>query len=232
MYAPNAFIAPTNRSARHAGLLLVCLLHAALLMALLHRWPERHRQFNDPTNVLTFIVTPDAAPPAKAPRPSPVAKAPAARPSAAPARIAEPPRSTASADPTPPSITFPADSAMSPAPPAAEAPPVAAAVAPSAPEPTQAVTPPSFNVTYLDNPPPPYPPIARRNGEQGRVLLRVHVTSAGTPDAVEVRTSSGSLRLDNAALETVRQWRFVPARRGDETVAAWVLVPISFTLAG
>ncbi len=63
------------------------------------------------------------------------------------------------------------------------------------------------------------------------MLLRVHVTPAGTPDAVEVRTSSGSLRLDNAALEAVRRWRFVPARQGEATVAAWVLVPISFTLS-
>ncbi len=55
-------------------------------------------------------------------------------------------------------------------------------------------------------------------------------TAAGRAETVDVRTSSGSPRLDNAALETVRRWRFVPARQGDHAVAAWVLVPINFTL--
>jgi protein TonB len=37
-------------------------------------------------------------------------------------------------------------------------------------------------------------------------------------------------RLDDSALATVRRWKFVPARLGHEAVAAWVLVPIAFTL--
>jgi protein TonB len=47
---------------------------------------------------------------------------------------------------------------------------------------------------------------------------------------VQLKASSGSQRLDTAALETVRQWKFVPARRGDTPVEAWVLVPITFSL--
>ena len=62
------------------------------------------------------------------------------------------------------------------------------------------------------------------------MLLRVLVNAAGGADTVEVRTSSGSPRLDHAALDTVKRWRFVPARQGDAAVAAWVLVPINFTL--
>ena len=34
----------------------------------------------------------------------------------------------------------------------------------------------------------------------------------------------------DAAAATVRQWRFVPARRGDEPISATVLVPIVFRL--
>jgi len=45
-----------------------------------------------------------------------------------------------------------------------------------------------------------------------------------------LKSSSGSNRLDDTAVETVRHWRFVPARQGEEPVAAWVLVPITFTL--
>jgi protein TonB len=38
------------------------------------------------------------------------------------------------------------------------------------------------------------------------------------------------MRLDEAALVTVKKWRFVPARRGGEAVSAWVVVPIAFSL--
>jgi protein TonB len=92
------------------------------------------------------------------------------------------------------------------------------------------IVPPNFNAAYLDNPAPVYPPLSRRSGEQGRVVLRVLVTPNGAAEAVELRTSSGSARLDQAAVETVKRWRFVAARQGDQTIAAWVLVPITFSL--
>jgi protein TonB len=56
------------------------------------------------------------------------------------------------------------------------------------------------------------------------------VGADGLPRHIEIRTSSGSGRLDEAALEAVRRWKFVPARRGDEAVEAWVLVPVAFSL--
>ena len=67
-------------------------------------------------------------------------------------------------------------------------------------------------------------------GEEGRVILRVLVTPQGAAETLEVKTSSGSPRLDAAAVNTVRNWRFVPARRGEATVQSWVLVPIVFKL--
>jgi protein TonB len=67
-------------------------------------------------------------------------------------------------------------------------------------------------------------------GEQGKVLLRVHVDEQGMPTSVVVRTSSGFERLDNVALETVRRWKFVPAKRGNDPVSAFVIVPIVFNL--
>jgi protein TonB len=98
--------------------------------------------------------------------------------------------------------------------------------------PPEPITPPIFNADYLDNPPPPYPMSARRSGQQGRVVLRVLVTPAGTAEEVEVRDSSGHVRLDEAARDTVRHWRFVPAKRGAQPIPAWVLIPISFRLKG
>lgn len=120
-----------------------------------------------------------------------------------------------------PPIEMPAPVAVAPAP--------APVAAPPAPPPPP-LTPPSFNAAYLNNPAPSYPALSRRIGEEGRVLLRVHVSEQGLATQVQLRTSSKHPRLDEAALEAVRRWRFVPARRGDQPVAAWVLVPISFSL--
>ncbi len=97
-------------------------------------------------------------------------------------------------------------------------------VAPVAP------TAPRFSASYLQNPAPRYPLAARRAGEQGTVTLKVRVTSGGLPERVEVEKTSGSSRLDAAALDAVRQWRFVPARRGATPVESWVLVPVVFRL--
>lgn len=106
------------------------------------------------------------------------------------------------------------------APALANAPPMAAAI------PTQ----PRFDASYLDNPAPTYPGLSRRLREEGQVLLRIFVSADGLPDKIELRQSSGFLRLDSAAQEIVQRWRFIPARLGDERVSAWVLVPISFSL--
>ncbi len=44
--------------------------------------------------------------------------------------------------------------------------------------------------------------------------------------------SSGYARLDEAAQDAVRQWRFVPAKSGEQLVDSWVLVPVQFSLRG
>lgn len=89
---------------------------------------------------------------------------------------------------------------------------------------------PSFDAAYLENPAPRYPAAALRLRESGRVLLSVMVSANGQPERVELARSSGSPRLDQAALETVRRWRFVPARQGERAVAAQVTVPLVFRL--
>jgi periplasmic protein TonB len=87
-----------------------------------------------------------------------------------------------------------------------------------------------FDVDYLNNPKPVYPALSRRLREEGVVVLKVHVRSDGTVAAAMVDKRSGSARLDEAALAAVKQWNFVPARRGAEPVDSWVLVPIEFEL--
>lgn len=87
-----------------------------------------------------------------------------------------------------------------------------------------------FDANYLNNPAPPYPALSRRLGEEGKVILRVSVNPQGAADSVDIKTSSGSPRLDEAAQKTVRNWKFIPARRGDTAVQSWALVPVIFKL--
>lgn len=92
------------------------------------------------------------------------------------------------------------------------------------------IEPPKFGAAYLHNPAPTYPPLSRRLGEEGRALLRVLVAENGTAQTVNLETSSGSSRLDQAAIAAVKRWEFVPAKRDRQNISAYVLVPIKFSL--
>lgn len=71
---------------------------------------------------------------------------------------------------------------------------------------------------------PVYPLLARRRGEQGKVLLRVSLSDTGTVKTILVEESSGYDTLDKAALQAVGQWRFSPK------APPVVLVPVAFRL--
>ncbi|NOU21270.1 MAG: energy transducer TonB [Methyloglobulus sp.] len=85
-------------------------------------------------------------------------------------------------------------------------------------------------VAYLNNPKPNYPGIARSRHWEGTVLLRVYVTPDGHCGNLNVAHSSGHDVLDESAISAVRNWRFVPGKRGDTPIASWVTVPIQFNL--
>lgn len=197
-------------------LAIVLAAHGAVLLGL--TFPAT-RSFAPAQALQVALVAPPAVVPAPA-RPAEAHPAPAPR------------RATPKQEPTPvPAAPLPSEApaleaASSPAPAAA----AAAQAAPAATPPAAALQPPRFDAAYLNNPKPPYPPLARRLGEEGQATLRVLVTPEGRPERVELAESAGSPRLDEAALEAVRHWRFVPARQGDIAVAAWVRVPIAFRL--
>lgn len=100
------------------------------------------------------------------------------------------------------------------------------------PRPEPKIEPPRFGVAYLNNPPPAYPPISRRMGEQGRVILKVLVNANGEAETVDLETGSGSERLDQAAIDVVKKWHFIPAKRNNQPLSAYVLVPVKFSLQG
>ena len=209
---------------RAPGVLIgVIAMHAAILGLILVA-PSTAPPSVLPSPIHVRLIETAAEPPAPAPTPPTPAITPPRPPQ--PVRAPSPPVAVA-----PPTAPQPA---AAPVPALRPAEPVAPPAAPAAPAPPQPAPPPvvqpRFDAAYLDNPTPPYPGVSRRLGEEGEVRLRVRVDPAGIAQQVEIQQGSGYPRLDQAALDTVRQWRFVPARQGDQPVAAWVIVPIQFTL--
>ncbi len=83
---------------------------------------------------------------------------------------------------------------------------------------------------YLSNPAPDYPEIALDRGWEGSVVLRVNVSASGSPISVSVKQGSGRKVLDDAAIRTVKRWKFSPALRGSTPIEGWVDVPIDYRL--
>lgn len=82
----------------------------------------------------------------------------------------------------------------------------------------------------LRNPAPRYPLQARIQGWQGTVFVRALVVPSGRVASLQVRQSSGYPLLDGAALDALREWRFLPARKEGQELAQWVEIPITFKL--
>jgi protein TonB len=90
----------------------------------------------------------------------------------------------------------------------------------------------AFTGPGLSNPRPSYPAKARSKGYQGRVLLVVIVSKIGRAKSVRLKKSSGHAILDQAAIKSVKKWRFRPARKNGVPVPARVIVPVNFRLRG
>jgi periplasmic protein TonB len=85
-------------------------------------------------------------------------------------------------------------------------------------------------VEYVREPVPRYPPQSRRLREQGLVVLRVVIDERGAASSIEIETSSGHARLDDAAREAVLRAAFRPYVEDGEPRRALVLIPIEFAL--
>jgi len=197
------------------GLGVTLGLHALVAVFVLSYEPAR-KALLAAAPIMVDLITPPAAeppkpqPPTELPKPKPVTKQVVQRPVETPILAAP--------------AEAPSPVVVAPQPPA---PPVEV-VAP--PAPPALVTQPIYSADYLNNPKPYYPAMSRRAGEQGKVILRVQVSASGAANEVQVLTSSGFPRLDEAARDAVRRWKFVPAKRGNEPVQVWVHIPIPFIL--
>jgi protein TonB len=212
-------------SPKERRLLLLCVLFGhALLLGVLAL--QRANTAPKPLEIELSLSAAEPAPtsqllaakPTPAPVTKPVPVAPAVVP--APAAVATP------APTSPATLSAPAaaptqshvEGAQSTVTPTTTMPQTAATVLPNA------------DAAYLTNPKPGYPPLSRRLGEQGVVILSVLVGEGGDVQKLDVAKSSGSARLDEAASRAVQSWRFTPGKRAGAAQAMWVKVPISFIL--
>ncbi len=217
-------------------LIAVCVLvfHAGALWALQSGLLMRAVQIIVPAEILSEFIEPPApkvVPPPPAP---PVPPTPVLQPvvKTKTPTLPPPPQPVAIPDATPsPNAPVGVTTPQAPAPPTAA--PVAEAPAPAPPPAPPApakVELPSSDADYLQNPKPAYPPISKRLGEQGKVLVRVLIGVDGNAQKAEIRQSSGFERLDQSALATVLRWRYTPGKRAGVAEAMWFNVPVNFIL--
>ena len=217
---PSHRMPPSNRRLLIASSVVV--LHVAVLWALHSGLMRRAVEVIVPGEILSEFISPPA-PPAEKPQAAPTPPKPQATPPKPQAQVAPQPLPT-SPEPAP---------VLAPAPVAAAAPAIEAstvAAAPAAPPAPARIELPSSDAAYLNNPKPSYPALSRRLGEQGKVVVRVLIGVDGRAQQAEIRSSSGYERLDQAALATVRSWRYVPGTRNGVPEAMWFNVPINFVL--
>jgi len=206
-------------------LLAVALAHAVLLGLLLA--PDTPAPVTPARPLTVSLITPETETPQPKPQPSPARPTPQANPLPPPPPLAA--RATALPARQQPAIETPQPTPVLDPMPDVVPPTPAAAV-----EAAQAAPPPPTPprpADYLNNPKPPYPALSKRLGEEGVVRLNILVSPDGSVARLELARSSGHARLDESAMKTVQaSWKFEPATQAGKPVAAWVIVPIQFTL--
>lgn len=192
--------------------------HALLLFAFLNKpltapaqlySPSLSIHFNSPTNKASLPTPPASTPPLITPQPTSPASS---------FLQAAVPLSPAASLPTPPNTNTPEASHS----PSASSPPLPSSTS---------ITFPHVDAHFMqNNPKPDYPRLSQTLGEKGRVLLEVYILSNGDVGDIRIKSSSGFARLDQAALKAVRQWRYIPAIKGNKPIDFWYVQPIDFVL--
>ena len=78
---------------------------------------------------------------------------------------------------------------------------------------------------------PPYPPLARRLGEQGTVTLRLTISPQGVVTGADVVKSSGYADLDQSAIGWVMaHWKYKPAVQNGSQVTSQTTAAVVFSL--
>jgi len=78
---------------------------------------------------------------------------------------------------------------------------------------------------------PDYPPLDRRLGHEGNVLLKLAIDERGAVVDTQIERSSGYETLDQAAADWVKtHWRYHPATRAGDGVQSSAEVTVTFRL--
>lgn len=204
----------------------VVVFHVGALWALQNGLLRRAAEVVVPAEILTRII--EIEPPRVAPPPPPPPQK-AARPTL---KLPPPPMPVAIRDPAP--APNAPTGVLEPLPPA---PPITAPVAPAPTPPAPPAAARLVEITqgeteYIRPPRVVYPPLSKRSGETGVVIIAVYYSAAGFARRAEVFKSSGFERLDRAAREAVMASQVTPFRRAgiSEDTEFLLKAPINFVL--
>ena len=200
--------------ANRGAIVAVVLAHVAALWAMIHFDVIAIRRTPPQKLAVTMVEVAPPPPPHEEARVAPATKIETPVVAPPPVVALQPPPSPVIAAPPPPEPAV--------APPAAPAP--VAVAAPASPGPVAA----DILADVLDAPPPRFPAESRRLRESGTVRLRVVVSAGGRVAEVTVAKTSGFDRLDKAAMEAVRRWRFRPRVVAGSAAEAIGFVPVTF----
>lgn len=77
---------------------------------------------------------------------------------------------------------------------------------------------------------PGYPFPSIMQNQQGTALLKAYIRENGSIGEVRIIQSSGFIDLDRAAADAMAGWKFMPAVKSGENIAAWIQVPFVFKI--
>ena len=206
-----------SRQISITSLLLVTSLHVSVLAAVVMA-PSKPKPIEIVTPTIQGVIVmaapeqlppppPPEPPPPPPPEPKPVPK-PKPLPKAPPSE-----RAVKAPEPPPPPPVEPSPQPQQQA----------------EPQPAP-VVPPSAEASELNNPAPAYPKLSRRLGEKGTVTLALLVKADGTVGDIRVKNSTGYKRLDDAAVNAIRRWKFVPASQAGIAIDYWYEIDFEFNL--
>lgn len=75
-----------------------------------------------------------------------------------------------------------------------------------------------------------YPRLAKRRGQQGKVLIEVWIDDQGKQIKQFIVDSSGFSTLDGAALTAISNWKFDVSTNRGHAIAHRVQIPVNFKL--
>jgi protein TonB len=214
-------------------------LHVLLVMLVISGMLEHVHKEIDPPPVIIELIQPKKLEPPP-PKPEPKKPEPPKPPKPEPVRPEPPkvveqrpeppkPEPAKAVTPTPEAPPKPAPTPTPTPAPAPEA--VAKPAPPPAPAPTPAKSSSGSSAQYVGACESPYPTISKRMNEKGTVVVKVLVKSDGTAGDVELKSSSGYPRLDQAWLEAIKNCRFTPSTGSDgKPIDEWFSAPHTFRL--